>query len=190
MSWQLVKLAEVAATPWRNGGGVTRELAAWPAGADWDWRLSVAEVDQSGPFSLFEGVDRWFAVLSGAGVELDIGGQKHRVTAGGVPVFFDGGAATDCRLIAGRTQDFNLMSRRSRTRSGMARIAGRLEQRLEASASAPRTVAVYAAGAGATLELDGETSAVPEASLAWRRFDSPAHLTITAHEALFMEIGT
>ena len=70
MTWQVVRLEDVFATPWRNGGGVTRELAAWPQAADWTWRMSVAEVGQSGAFSIFDGVDRWFAVLAGSGVQL------------------------------------------------------------------------------------------------------------------------
>ncbi|MBK6569606.1 MAG: HutD family protein [Burkholderiales bacterium] len=72
MSWHVVHLADVAATQWRNGGGLTRELASGPAGADWQWRLSVAEVAADGPFSRFEGVTRWFAVLQGAGVVLRV----------------------------------------------------------------------------------------------------------------------
>ena len=56
--------------PWRNGGGVTRELLAWPDGGDWRVRVSVADIDADGPFSAFPGVERWFAVLEGAGVAL------------------------------------------------------------------------------------------------------------------------
>lgn len=65
MTWQLISLADVPPSPWKNGGGVTRELAVWPGAADWRWRLSVAEVASDGPFSNFEGVQRWLAVLSG-----------------------------------------------------------------------------------------------------------------------------
>ena len=109
--WHTVSLADVAATPWRNGGGVTRELVAWPSQDDWQWRMSVAEVGSSGPFSRFEGVQRWFAVLSGAGVALDIDGERHTLTAVSTPLAFDGAASTDCTLLDGATQDFNLMVR-------------------------------------------------------------------------------
>ena len=44
MNWRSVSLASVPPQPWKNGGGTTRELLAWPAGADWRVRLSVAEV--------------------------------------------------------------------------------------------------------------------------------------------------
>ena len=30
MSWNLVRLADLAPQPWKNGGGTTRELLAWP----------------------------------------------------------------------------------------------------------------------------------------------------------------
>ena len=45
MTLHLVHADAVEATPWRNGGGVTRELLAWPHGADWRVRISVAEID-------------------------------------------------------------------------------------------------------------------------------------------------
>ncbi|MDO8252256.1 MAG: HutD family protein, partial [Rhodoferax sp.] len=77
MNWRLVQLADAVPRPWRNGGGVTRELLAWPQADDWIWRMSVAEVAHSGPFSRFEGVQRWFAVLGGAGVRLSVGGETH-----------------------------------------------------------------------------------------------------------------
>ena len=63
MSWNAVRLDQVTAQPWRNGGGLTRELLAWPGGEDWRLRLSVAQVTQDGPFSQFGGVQRWFSVL-------------------------------------------------------------------------------------------------------------------------------
>lgn len=110
LSWQRVRLRQAQAQPWRNGGGLTHELVSQPAG-DWRWRVSVARIDRDGPFSHFLGVQRHFAVLRGAGVELDIDGARHTVHAGGPTLAFDGGQACHARLIAGPTLDFNLMSR-------------------------------------------------------------------------------
>ena len=42
----------ITASPWKNGGGVTREVAKSPSQAPF-WRLSIANVDQEGPFSSF-----------------------------------------------------------------------------------------------------------------------------------------
>jgi uncharacterized protein len=50
---RVIELAQVEPRPWRNGGGVTRELLAWPGGDDWALRLSVAEIERDGPFSAF-----------------------------------------------------------------------------------------------------------------------------------------
>ena len=63
---RIVALADVPPTAWKNGGGVTRELLAWPPGDDWQVRISVAEITADGPFSSFPGVARWFSVLEAA----------------------------------------------------------------------------------------------------------------------------
>ena len=106
-----VDLASVPVQPWRNGGGTTRELLAGTDANNGCWRISVADIAADGPFSSFPGVERWFAVLSGAGVELTVGGVAHRLRAGDAPLRFDGGAATTCRLLDGPTRDLNLMLR-------------------------------------------------------------------------------
>jgi uncharacterized protein len=107
-----VHLADCPDLPWRNGGGRTRELLAWPSAADWQVRVSVAEIDADGPFSAYQGIDRWFAVLEGAGVVLSLPDGKTAVRAGDGPLTFPGEAAPGCRLIDGPTRDLNLMLRR------------------------------------------------------------------------------
>ena len=57
----IIRVDDVPAVPWRNGGGVTRELLAWPDPRNWLLRVSVADIGTSGPCSVFPGVDRWFA---------------------------------------------------------------------------------------------------------------------------------
>ena len=102
---------DVAPRPWRNGGGRTRELFAWPAGPDWQLRLSLADIEADGPFSCFEGVQRWFAVIEGEGVFLALPGGERRLTTRSEPLRFDGADAPGCRLVAGPTRDLNLMLR-------------------------------------------------------------------------------
>lgn len=111
MSWQIVRLADVVPQAWKNGGGSTRELLAWPSGADWRVRLSVATVMADGPFSHFEGVQRWFAVLQGDGVRLSVDGTATELRAASPPFSFAGAAQTSCALLGGPTLDFNLMLR-------------------------------------------------------------------------------
>jgi uncharacterized protein len=102
---------DVAPQTWRNGGGRTRELFAWPAGTGWRLRISLADIDADGPFSAFAGVQRWFAVIEGAGVVLTLPDGEKRLTTADAPLAFDGAAAPGCRLIAGPTRDLNLMLR-------------------------------------------------------------------------------
>jgi environmental stress-induced protein Ves len=156
----------------------------WPAAGDWAWRMSVADVDKSGPFSKFEGIERWFAVLEGAGVQLDVAGVPHRVTAVDAPLFFDGAAATDCELIAGKTRDFNLMVRRGPKPSRMLRVKGRFAETLHAGT----TIAVYAHDSAVTVLLDEEVLQLAPASLAWRRVTDSAAVRVAAQQALWMEI--
>lgn len=112
MTVHIVRTQEVPAQAWRNGGGVTRELLAWPLDIDpWALRVSVADVETDGPFSPFPGVERWFAVISGAGVVLSFPEGDRRISLNDAPLRFDGGTAPGCRLIKGATRDLNLMLR-------------------------------------------------------------------------------
>ncbi len=106
-----VRTADIAARPWRNGGGTTRELLARPTGQAWRVRVSVADVVANGPFSAFHEVARWFAVIDGAGVVLTVDGVEHRCIADAEPLAFSGEADTRSRLIDGPTRDLNLMLR-------------------------------------------------------------------------------
>jgi uncharacterized protein len=108
----VVRLADCPEQPWRNGGGRTRELLAWPSAAAWQVRVSVASVEADGPFSPYPGIDRWFAVLSGAGVVLALPRGAITLGPGSAAIAFAGETAPPCRLIDGPTQDLNLMLRR------------------------------------------------------------------------------
>lgn len=184
MSWQVIELKDVLPSPWRNGGGVTSELLAWPDAQDWVWRVSVAEVARSGPFSRFDGVQRWFAVLAGAGVRLDVAGQATSLTRGSAPFEFDGAAPVLCDLIDGRTQDFNLMLRQGRASACLERVAGVLNF----TSSGAVTVALYAAADGATLYSGDETLTLPPHSLLWRELTLGCSLRVESPDALWMEI--
>lgn len=115
---RIVRAHALKAAPWKNGGGVTREIAAYPVGASLDtfvWRVSVADVEQPGPFSRFAGVDRTLVLLAGEGMRLvESDGTAHALMEPLSVVRFDGDAALDARLVGGPTRDFNLMVRRDR----------------------------------------------------------------------------
>jgi hypothetical protein len=108
---RIIHLDDVAPQPWRNGGGQTRELLAWPEGGDWSLRISLADIESDGPFSAFPGITRWFTVVQGRGVALHFGSETVTLGPGSAPVRFDGAAAPGCTLIDGPTRDLNLMLR-------------------------------------------------------------------------------
>jgi uncharacterized protein len=116
----LLRGADLVASPWKNGGGVTREIAISGPLDAFAWRVSVADVAQAGPFSRFEGVARTLVLLEGAGMVLDETGD-HARTHSLEKVLdiarFDGEAPISARLIDGPTRDFNLMVRRDVARA-------------------------------------------------------------------------
>ncbi|WP_236569974.1 HutD/Ves family protein [Streptomyces mexicanus] len=114
---RVLRAGDRTVTPWKNGGGVTREVAAGPDGAgldDFTWRVSLAEVARGGPFSAFPGVDRIITVVDGPGMELTVDGTPHTLAAPYRPFAFPGDAETTCRLLGGPLVDLNVMTRRTR----------------------------------------------------------------------------
>lgn len=125
---RVVRGTALTATRWKNGGGLTREIAAYPVGASLDtfvWRVSVADVERSGPFSQFPGVERTLVLLAGAGMHLS---QAHGATLALMQPLalarFDGAAALDAQLVDGATCDFNLMVRRDRVHASLELLEG------------------------------------------------------------------
>ena len=115
MTLAVLRAADRKAVPWKNGGGITREVAAWPPGSGFDdfaWRVSMAEVREDGPFSNFAGVDRILTVLEGA-MRLTIeGGGVFELSLDTPPGNFDGEAPAASELTAGPVLDLNVMTRR------------------------------------------------------------------------------
>lgn len=109
-------IADLPRTPWKNGGGSTREVVCQPPGADmdrFDWRVSIASIAQPGPFSVFPGIDRTILLLDGDGVQLRSEGHfDHRLDTPAQPFAFAGDVAVDCTLLGRESTDFNVMARR------------------------------------------------------------------------------
>lgn len=118
----ILRASERATVPWRNGGGVTREVAAHPPGRGFetlDWRVSIAEIGTAGPFSAFPGLERRLAVLEGR-LALDIGqAPPLEVSPASPAVHFGGDALVYARPIAGTVTDLNVMTRRGRYSSAL-----------------------------------------------------------------------
>ncbi|MDZ4127463.1 MAG: HutD family protein [Hydrogenophaga sp.] len=189
LQWCRVALDAVAAVPWRNGGGVTRELLAWPSAHDWACRISVAEVAASGPFSAYPGVERWFAVLAGHGVTLDVAGQAHRLDTASPPLRFAGDASTTCTLLGGATRDFNLMLRTGRAHGTLRRLQGTLVHDVVQCVNTSKIIAIYSESTGADVFFDHETLRLPPQTLGWAVVPRAGQLRVTSGAALWLEVG-
>jgi uncharacterized protein len=100
--------------PWKNGGGLTREIAVAFSDDKTEsvlWRVSLATIDRDGPFSEFRGYDRTIVALDADPVELDVDGKVF-VLEPGQPREFRGEARVACRLRGGATRDLNAMTLR------------------------------------------------------------------------------
>jgi len=122
---EIIRYAELKAQPWRNGGGVTRELASHsastssPGGAGpdnpgsasgWDWRVSIADVSKAGDFSAFPGMDRVLTVVEGELLLLIVDGAEHPLEKYR-PFRFSGDAAAAGALPTGDIRDLNVITR-------------------------------------------------------------------------------
>jgi environmental stress-induced protein Ves len=122
---QFLRAKDHKLVPWKNGGGVTREIAVYVDGteyADFLWRVSIATVDRDGPFSRFEGIDRTIAVLQGAGMILKSDDDEARLTPESQPFAFRGETPIDASVIDGETTDLNAMTRRGYFNHFMERL--------------------------------------------------------------------
>lgn len=130
--------ADYRVMPWKNGLGTTTEIAVHPPGASLDeftWRLSIADLAASGPFSTFAGYDRILVQIEGAPMTLSHAGRgEHRLRLLS-PHRFAGELETYGALEAPPARDFNVMVRRDR---------------------ASAEVSVHELAAGATARAEGE----------------------------------
>ncbi|MFE4544749.1 HutD family protein [Arthrobacter sp. NPDC056727] len=112
---QIIRFADIKPQPWRNGGGVTRELASHrgAASADdgaWDWRVSIADVTKAGDYSAFPGMERLLTVVEGELLLLSVDGAEHPLEKYR-PFRFPGGAASSSALPTGDVRNLNVITR-------------------------------------------------------------------------------
>ena len=142
------------AAPWKNGGGSTTEIAISPPDAgfdDFDWRISLATITASGPFSSFPGIDRSLMLVEGDSVQLTLDGTRKVVLSAAQAMLWFPGEAVVNAQVKGSTTDFNVMTRRSCCRHQLERITApaRLARRSDVTL-------LFVAGAGPVLARGGE----------------------------------
>lgn len=88
---------------WSNGRGKTLEL--YSLQTPFVFRLSVATVEQNGPFSIYPMIDRTLILIDGDGFILNDKLLNKQFS----PISFQGEEKIDCSLINGTCKDFNVM---------------------------------------------------------------------------------
>jgi uncharacterized protein len=169
-------LRHIAPQPWKNGAGLTREIAIGPKGAgagSFDWRFSLAEVERDAPFSAFPGIDRCIVLLRGAGMRLRSAGGEidHRLEQPLTPFHFSGDKPLSAALVAGASSDFNVMTRRGVWAAEVTTQRSALEL-----ASADITLLLCSEGEWRVTGTSTETLG-PMQALLWR--GPPPHIGVT-----------
>lgn len=101
----VVRSAEVTPQPWANGGGTTRQLLGAEHGS---WRVSLADVEQDGPFSSFPGQRRLLTVVAGPVLALLVDGVEQLVEPRR-PFAFDGDAEVTASVPEGPVRVLNVI---------------------------------------------------------------------------------
>ena len=110
---QIIRQSDFKTTPWKNGDGITHEAIRVPANGDsFRWRLSVAQIERSGPFSDFAGYNRTMVLRKGNGAALKFArGATRLLREVGDMAQFDGALLLiQCELENGPCVDSNLMA--------------------------------------------------------------------------------
>lgn len=142
----LLEPADYRRTPWKNGGGVTIDIA----GQEDAWRFGRTPITAPGPFSDYSGFDRAQVLVAGAGLVLATPDGEIDVRTPFKPVAFAGETPIVSRLEAGPVEVVNLIGNRGRVRIDL--------QVLRAGASIGRSAGIhlaYAADGPAALTIDG-----------------------------------
>ena len=114
-------LADLPVEPWRNGGGQTRQIAAAETvDGDWNWRVSLADIRSSGPFSVFPGIDRQALLAEGEQLTLRGSETALRFRRVGDGHGFAGERALSAELAVGPVRLFNVMTRRGQATAGVS----------------------------------------------------------------------
>jgi len=115
MSLRLIPANEYRRERWRNGLGWTKVIFTEGTANDWDWRLSIAEIDTDCSFSAFPGCDRVLVLLAGNGIRLEFDDSTHTdLEPPHGRIAFAGERSVQCHLRDGPTADFNAIVRRDR----------------------------------------------------------------------------
>ncbi|GAA1409443.1 hypothetical protein AUR04nite_24520 [Glutamicibacter uratoxydans] len=85
----IVRYADLPPQPWKNGKGITRTLFsdASESSGEWTWKISIAEITGTQPYSHYSGVRRGQVALGPGAVDLVLNGRQVLLPVEGTIVF-------------------------------------------------------------------------------------------------------
>jgi uncharacterized protein len=158
--------ADYVAFPWKNGRGVTTDIAALyrpeAKSRDWSdmlWRFGRTPILENGPYSDLTGFERLQVLIAGDGFTIHTeDGAVHRdLSRAYAPVRYDGGTKLTGRLNGGPVETVNLLFRRDGYTGDLLAPAPGTRLALRAG-----THLIYAPDGAATVELDGAAHALED----------------------------
>ena len=116
---KLIAQSEYQKKRWKNGCGTTQEIAVSDESIEFEWRMSMADIVESGPFSAFPGMDRILVLLTGSEIKISHEGVASEKSLQLLtPYQFSGDWPTSAR-ISEKGRDFNLIYRRDKFKGSM-----------------------------------------------------------------------
>jgi len=106
---ELIRADQYTKMLWKNGAGFTLEIARSQGEGDFEWRISMADVTTSGPFSLFPNKQRIISVLDGQGMVLQVDDLAAKTLNQGDIFAFHGESQVQSELVDGAIRDLNLI---------------------------------------------------------------------------------
>ncbi|WP_216069886.1 HutD family protein [Acinetobacter oleivorans] len=166
---ELIRADQYTKMLWKNGAGFTLEIARSQGDTDFEWRISMADVTTSGPFSLFPNKQRIISVLDGKGMVLHVDDLPAKTLNQGDIFAFHGESQVQSELVDGAIRDLNLIYDPTKFHARFQRVEGTEEQTFLSSAD---LIFIFNSGSDTEVMVD----------------DHSVH--VAAHETLKIEKNT
>lgn len=146
---------------WKNGLGMTTELAICQhkvskSDSPFLWRISIAGVNEDGPFSIFPNIDRNLMLIRGNGITLDGGSAGVGVLFEEMQVYtFPGDIEINGKLADGPILDLNLMVDRRFAKGELSGFYVRSPERVMLKSDVS-FIHLLDGSAPVTLDIEGE----------------------------------
>ncbi|WP_215902265.1 HutD/Ves family protein [Acinetobacter seifertii] len=151
---ELIRADQYTKMLWKNGAGFTLEIARSQGEADFDWRISMADVTTSGPFSLFPNKQRIISVLNGQGMVLHVDDLPAKTLNQGDIFAFHGESQVQSELVDGAIRDLNLIYDPAKFYARFQRVDGIEAQTFLSSAD---LIFIFNSGSETEVAIEGKT---------------------------------